>query len=131
MANERYKIYRDFSMNAETNEEGVLLKLEGQEAVENAIRQWISSFRGEYIRNPMKGGYITYWLMKPMNETTQRAIKESILEGFYEDFSPEIEVRNLEDKPDYDRMLWEIHLEGYAPSIKVPINVYEKLRILI
>lgn len=131
MIKERYKIYRDFPMNAETNGDGVLKVLEGHEAVENAIRQWISSFRGEYIRNPSRGGYVTYWLLKPMNEDTRRAIKESIREGFYEDFSPEIEIRKLEVTPDYDRMIWEIHLEGYAPSVKVPINVYEKLRNLI
>lgn len=118
-------------MDAELNKDGVLKVLEGAEAIENAIKQWITSFRGEYIRNPSKGGYITYWLMKPMNNDTQRAIRESIIEGIMEDFSPEIRIKTLEVTPDYDRMLWEIHLEGYAPTIKVPINVHEKLRVLL
>lgn len=127
---QQYRIYRDYSIDAEVNSDGVLEVLEGRAALENAIRQWVSSFRGEYIRNPRKGGYITYWLLKPMNEETRRSIVESIREGFYEDFYPAMEIRTLDVTPNYEGMFWEIHLEGYSPSVKIAVNIHEKLRAL-
>jgi len=124
------KVYKDYSMDAEVDTEGVLVVLSGKEAVENALRQWITSFRGEYIRNPQKGGYVTYWLLKPLNDDTQRAIKEAILEGIYEDFTPQIVVKNLTVVPNYTNLSWEISLEAYSPTVKESINIYEELRHL-
>lgn len=124
------KVYKDYSMDAEVDTEGVLVVLSGKEAVENALRQWITSFRGEYIRNPQKGGYVTYWLLKPLNDDTQRAIREAILEGIYEDFTPQIVVKNLTVVPNYTNLSWEISLEAYSPTVKESINIYEELRHL-
>ncbi len=126
-----YKIYKDFSIDAKTDEEGKLIVLEGKKALENAILQWVSSFKGEYIRNPNKGGYVTKWLLKPMTEETQQSIKEAILEGFYEDFNPEVVLTKLEVNPIYEKRIWEIIMEGYSPTLKQPINIEEKLRNLI
>jgi len=124
------KVYKDYSMDADVDSEGILKVLSGKEAVENALRQWITSFRGEYIRNPQKGGYVTYWLLKPLNDDTQRAIKEAILEGIYEDFTPQIVVKNLTVVPNYTNLSWEISLEAYSPTVKESINIYEELRHL-
>jgi hypothetical protein len=124
------KVYKDYSMDADVDSEGILKVLSGKEAVENALRQWITSFRGEYMRNPQKGGYVTYWLLKPLNDDTGRAIKEAILEGIYEDFTPQVVVSSLSVVPNYTNMSWEITLEAYSPVVKEPINIYEELRHL-
>lgn len=124
------KVYKDYSMDADVDSEGILKVLSGKEAVENALRQWITSFRGEYMRNPQKGGYVTYWLLKPLNDDTGRAIKEAILEGIYEDFTPQVVVSSLSVVPNYTNMSWEITLEAYSHVVKEPINIYEELRHL-
>jgi hypothetical protein len=46
--------YADFSSIAEIDQDGGIRLLTGHEAVENALRLWIASFRGELLRNPGK-----------------------------------------------------------------------------
>lgn len=124
------RVYRDFSIDAEIDVRGKLVILEGKDAVENALRQWLVSFRGEQIRRPNKGGYVTQWLLKPVNERTRVAIERAIRDGLYEDFTPEIVVDVLEVTPNYEHQFWEIHLEGYSPEARVPINLHEQIRII-
>ena len=122
--------YSDYSIYAETDSRGVLKLLVGKEAVENALRLWLVSFPGEVIRSPQKGGYITRWLFKPMNEDTQQMIREAIMEGLYEDFSPALKLKSLEVTPIYDKEQWRISITAYSPFMKTEINVIENMRTM-
>ena len=50
-------IYKDYSIDADLTSTGALKVLEGRDAITNALKLWISSFRGEVMRDPSKGGY--------------------------------------------------------------------------
>lgn len=122
--------YKDYSIDAELADSGTLRLLEGVEAVENSLRLWISSFKGEIIRQPNKGGYITRWLMKPITEDTRMAIKRAILDGLIDEFEPVLIPTKVEVTPNYEKEFWEIHIEAYSPTFREQINIIENIRKL-
>lgn len=124
------KSFADFSATGETDYNGQLRILKDNEALENALRMWIASFRGEIIRQPDKGGYIVQWLTKPMSEDTRTSIKEAIEDGLFEDFQPPVQIRQLNIIPDYENQNWKIELKGYCPALRETFSLSEKLRRL-
>ena len=122
--------FKDYPMDAELTVNGVLRTLEGKDAIANALRQWISSFKGEVIRQPDKGGYISRWLMKPITEETALAIKRAILDGLTDEFTPALIPQVIEVIPHYEQQYWEIHVEAYSPEFRESINVMENIRKL-
>ncbi len=122
--------FKDYPMDAELTVNGVLRTLEGKDAIANALRQWISSFKGEVIRQPDKGGYISRWLMKPITEETALAIKRAILDGLTDEFTPVLIPQVIEVIPHYEQQYWEIHVEAYSPEFRESINVMENIRKL-
>jgi len=127
---EESKKYSDFTSNAEIELDGSLRIVTGSDALANSLRMWISSFRGEILRNPTKGGYVIQWLMKPMSEETRVRIAEAIEEGLFEDFDPKITLQKLTVTPNYENKYWEIELRGYAPLLKESFSLATKLRRL-
>jgi hypothetical protein len=123
-------IYKDYSIDADLTSTGALKVLEGRDAITNALKLWISSFRGEVMRDPGKGGYVTRWLMKPISETTAIAIKRAILDGFNDEFYPILIPSVVEVIPNYEREYWEIHIEAYSPEFRENINMIENIRKL-
>lgn len=123
-------IYKDYSIDADLTSTGALKVLEGRDAVTNALKLWISSFRGEVMRDPSKGGYITRWLMKPISETTAVAIKRAILDGLNDEFYPILIPSIVDIIPNYEREYWEIHIEAYSPEFRENINMVENIRKL-
>ena len=122
--------FKDYPMDAELTVNGVLRTLEGTEAITNALRQWISSFKGEVIRQPNRGGYISRWLMKPITEETALAIKRAILDGLTDEFTPVLIPQVIEVIPHYEQQYWEIHVEAYSPEFRESVNVIENIRKL-
>lgn len=123
-------IYKDYSIDADLTSTGALKVLEGRDAITNALKLWISSFRGEVMRDPSKGGYITRWLMKPISESTAIAIKRAILDGLNDEFYPVLIPSVVEVIPNYEREYWEIHIEAYSPEFRESINMIENIRKL-
>ena len=123
-------IYKDYSIDADLTSTGALKVLEGRDAITNALKLWISSFRGEVMRDPSKGGYVTRWLMKPISETTAIAIKRAILDGLNDEFYPALIPSVVEVIPNYEREYWEIHVEAYSPEFRENINMVENIRKL-
>lgn len=123
-------IFKDYPLDGELTNEGVLKELEGKEAILNALKLWISSFQGEVIRQPKVGGYITRWLSKLMTEETASAIKRALMDGLTEDFSPALVPTLIEVIPNREREYWEIHIEAYCPEFRETINVIENIRKL-
>ena len=123
-------IYKDYSIDADLTSTGALKVLEGRDAITNALKLWISSFRGEVMRDPSKGGYITRWLMKPISESTAIAIKRAILDGLNDEFYPVLVPSVVEVIPNYEREYWEIHIEAYSPEFRESINMIENIRKL-
>jgi len=128
MKNKKITTYADYSLYADIDSLGNLKVLIGKEAIENALKLWIASFPGESIRNPSKGGYISRWLFKSLNEETAGLIKEAIIESLDEDFYPSLVLKTLDVIPNYDKYQWQITLNAYSPELKIDINIEESMR---
>jgi len=122
--------YSDYSSIGEIDSKGGIRLLMNREAVENSLRLWITSFRGEIIKRPTMGGIVLQWLMKPMSMETARNIKNAIIDGLANDFQPVISISSLSVVPNYEKQYWEIELIGYCPLIQDEISYSDKLRRL-
>lgn len=108
----------DVSIFGELTQDGSLVEYTGVEALQNALTMWITSFRRELLRKPAKGGYIMNWIMKPMSEQNAQNIKDAIVDGLEEDFTPRIIVRKIDVIPVYSQDYWDISIEIYSPDLQ-------------
>ena len=107
---------------------GIIKQVWDSEALNNSIKMWLASFSGEIIRNPSKGGYVMSWLLKPMSQVNKENLEMAIRDGFYQDFTPYLEILNLNVEPNYEYRYWHIQLEAYSPNLKLRVNVSEKIK---
>ena len=118
---------KDYIYDASEDNSGIVV-LDGVAAVENALRMWLVSFKGDSIRRPNAGGYVTQWLFKPMNEDTQFDIRTAIKVGLEREFIPNITVSSIRVTPVYSTESWEIEIYGWVPALQEEIHVIENLR---
>lgn len=121
------KEYKDYIYSAEEGSSGIIV-LEGSEAVKNSLRLWLTSFKGETIRKPSAGGYVTKWLYKLLNESTASDIKTAIRVGLDRDFSPNLTVNSVKVTPDYKEQCWVIEIKGYIEILQEEFQIIERLR---
>lgn len=112
----------DFSTFGETDANGNLKALDTSESIENALRAWLVSNKGENIRNPDRGGYLRQHISKPMTEDRLEEIRAAILEGLEQDFEPALVVSSLTLSPDYVNRRLSIHLVGFSRDYKATVN---------
>lgn len=122
--------YWDVDPSGELDAGGRLQDLRSREAVEQALKLWIVSIRGEILRRPTKGGYITQWLYKPMSEDTAGRIQDSIRSGLQDDFPLSIKLRNLRVTPQYERSTYRVELLVWIPIISDTASVDVDVRSL-
>mgnify|MGYP006424737643 CR=1 FL=1 len=108
--------YWDIDATGELDPGGKVRTLGSREAVEQALKLWVVSIRGEILRRPTKGGYITQWLYKPLSSDTAGRIQDSIRNGLRDDFPVKVRIKNIRVTPQYERSTYRVQL-----SIQVPI----------
>lgn len=118
---------KDYIYDASEDNDGIII-LKDAEAVENALKLWLVSFKGDSIRRPDRGGYVTQWLFKSMTEDTQFDIKTAIRVGLEREFVPMITVDKVIVTPDYAKEVWKIEIYGWIPALQQEIHVIENLR---
>lgn len=123
-----YPIVYDLNMEGSIDKKGHVREMWNAEALTNSIKMWISSFRGDIMRGPDRGGYISEILMRPMDETDTDDFEQIIRNGFNEDFRPYLRVYNIEIVPNYERRYWSIRLQVYSPDLKVYAEVDERIK---
>lgn len=123
--------YWDYDSLARLDSQGSIKIFNGNQAVANALRNWIRSFEGEYIRRPTLGGIIVKILMKPISENTASKIRTLLMDGLVTYFTPTIRTREITVTPIYDRGYYDIYIEGYVPFIKEKLNYADKLKNLV
>jgi len=118
----------DHSYSGGIDSSGNIEQLWGEDALNNSLKMWLASFTGEILRQPQRGGYLMYWLLKPMSEKNIKNIKMTLQDGFNQDFSPYLEVYNLNVEPLYDERCWHIQMEVYSHTYKVRTIIDEKIK---
>lgn len=122
--------YVDFGHTGKTDQKGNLTVLKDQEALSNAIKLWICSFRGERLYRPNKGGMVVGSLLKPMSEERASEMERAIKSGLRTDFIPSIEVSKCKVAVDYENAAYHISVEGYCPSFKASVTAETTLKSL-
>lgn len=122
------QIYKDFPYDAQMDLNGNMIVLENYEAVQNSLRLWLYSMRGERIRRPTYGGYVTRWLYKPLNEDTRENIQYAILTGLREEFYPTITVSEVNVTPDFENESWTIEIKATLDRTQEDLYVIENIR---
>lgn len=123
--------YIDFPFDAQIDSGGNMIILENYEAVKNSLRLWLYSLRGERIRRPTYGGYVTRWLYKPINEDTRQNIQYAILTGLRDEFSPTLTVTELNVTPDFETESWIIEIQATLNRTQEEIYVIENVRRIV
>lgn len=110
--------YFDIDLQGQLDENGALRVLGNAEAVQNALIMWIVSIRGEILRRPGKGGYVTQWLHKPMSQDRAESIRDAISNGMAEDFPLTVRIRSIRVTPQYEKSSYRIQLIAWIPALR-------------
>lgn len=110
--------YFDIDLQGQLDENGALRTLSNAEAVQNALIMWIVSIRGEILRRPGKGGYVTQWLHKPMSQSRAESIRDAIANGLAEDFPLTVRVRSISVTPQFEKSSYRIQLIAWIPALR-------------
>ena len=111
-------VFVDYDHTGISNQRGNIPVLKDQDALSNAIKLWLCSFRGERLYRPTRGGFVVGSLMKPMSEDRANEIEKAIRTGLRTDFQPSVEVAKCTVVPDYESNCYYIHVEGRCPAFK-------------
>lgn len=123
--------FYDTSLVGTRNDNGAIEELYGKDAFENSIIIWLTSFKGDVLRKPSRGGYLIPHLTKPMSDDRILDIKDAIQIGFVEDYEPDVILQSIEVVPDYERRKWNITIKAYAVVIKEQLTVEIGLKNLV
>lgn len=123
-------VYKDISYDSQMTASGELLVVEGKDALETAIRLWITSFLGERIRRPDWGGLITRWLYKLMSSDIEEEIRLGIVIGLQEEFSSVMYLNSVSVTADYNKKLWHIEINASLLNTNEGVYVIENLRMI-
>src|SRR6056297_2155823 len=93
----------DYDYRGGFDNKGFIKTLYDKEVVENALKLWIASARGDIVRLGGYGGYILNALFKPMNEETVSDLRFDIELGLVNNFVPFVVLKELIVTPDYEQ----------------------------
>jgi hypothetical protein len=124
------KGFYDISLSGKRTSEGAIEELYNKKAFENSIILWMTSMKGDYIRNPLRGGYLIPLLAYPMSPEAAKEISEAILVGLRLDYDKNLVLTSLSVIPEYDSETWIINLTAYSPEIKDLIEIETYLKSL-
>jgi hypothetical protein len=108
--------------------QGRINELFGKDALRNAIRMWLISYKGEIIKKPYAGGYMVQWLYKPMTSVAPEDIEHSLRDGFDQDFRPTAFISNVSVIADYTKNQWLVTFDVYVPALKISIYIEEQIK---
>ena len=105
----------DFDAEGRTSEDGCPLIYEEQNAINNALANWLTSKRGEFLKNPGAGGVLDYFLFKSLKKEMLNLLGFTLQNALTLTWSNVISLIELQITPNYTERMIEI-------SIKYSIN---------
>lgn len=118
----------DFDILGAIDENGQIKQYSNSDALRNSIVCWLTSFRNDILRSPNRGGYLTQHLYKPMSQSQQRSIYDSLIDGFNQDYFPYVKLLTLDIIPDYTAKTWKINIDVYSDLIKNNVQVSQTVK---
>jgi hypothetical protein len=89
--------------------------LDGTEAVKNKVLFWLSSAKGDYPREPLKGGILYDLLGRSFTQDNASSIETDIKTFFANHFAQELTLARVKVNPNKSAKRWEITLTVFDP----------------
>ena len=107
--------FEDFDIYGREKDDGQPYYFHDDEALGNALTLWLTSKKGDFIRDPEEGGILDHYLFKNMTADTINKIQFTLTNAIYKKFSNSIQLNNLEITP--DRVSRTIEINIYYTSL--------------
>lgn len=114
-------VYYDLPFYKKVNKNGSIADMTNSDALAQAIKIWLVSKRNEKIRS-RSGGIIYPYLGKMMDESRASDIRNRIIQGLKEEFTPPLVPVQVEVIPNYDKERWEIGIVAYNADLAIGVN---------
>lgn len=121
----------DYDILGTQNIGDTTIELWNKDALNNAIKIWMTLFQGEIVRQPTVGGYLTTWIVKPMTEDNTDEIRESLIFGLENGFNPALKVQEISVKPDFQNRKWIIDVTVFSPDLKIQSELNLEIKNLV
>jgi len=116
-------VFEDIDYWGQENIDGSVVTYMGAPAIKNALLQWFSAKRGEYLRNPGAGGILDNLTFKTFDGETEMKAKFEILNGLTNEFSPAISIQDIVFNIDGKNRILEISIYYIIPSSGISDNI--------
>jgi len=98
--------YKGFSLSNQAEP----FVLNGTAAIRNKVMLWLVSSRGDYVREPDKGGPLGALIGKTFTEDNQKFIERSLTMAFSDFFQGDLSLIKVTAEPDIGNRRWKIKL---------------------
>lgn len=120
----------DFDIEGGVNSKGQLTKLYGQEALNNAIKIWLESQKGDFYGFPERGGHLIKILSKEMSDQVQQELIAVIRNTLTIEFDIPLVINEIKVIPDYGKRTWSLKLDITAPTLNLRTSLSSDLDVL-
>ena len=114
-------LYFDYPFYKKINKNGSIVEFSNSDALAQAIKIWLASKRNEKIRS-LGAGILYPYLGKIMDDDTASNIKDRIIDGLKNDFTPPMEVVSCNVIPNPEKEMWEIELVAFNSDLQIGVN---------
>ena len=114
-------LFYDYPFYKKVNKDGSIADMNNSDALAQAVKIWLVSKRNEKIRS-RSGGIIYHYLGKMMDESRASDIRNRIIQGLKEEFTPPLVPVQVEVIPNYDKERWEIGIVAYNADLAIGVN---------
>lgn len=114
-------LFYDYPFYKKVNKDGSIADMNNSDALAQAVKIWLVSKRNEKIRS-RSGGIIYPYLGKMMDESRANDIRNRIIQGLKEEFTPPLVPVQVEVIPNYDKERWEIGIVAYNADLAIGVN---------
>ena len=101
----------DFDLLGGTTDDGQPIIYSEKDAITNALELWLSSSKGEYLKNPAEGGIVDTAIFKVMRHSSLEMIAFKIQNSFTLFWGGILELNKINVSPNYQDRYLEITLE--------------------
>lgn len=117
----KHILFYDYPFYKKVNKDGSIADMNNSDALAQAIKIWLVSKRNEKIRS-RSGGIIYPYLGKIMDKSRANDIRNRIIQGLKEEFTPPLVPVQVEVIPNYDKERWEIGIVAYNADLAIGVN---------
>ena len=104
------KFYHDIDIFGRESKPGIALEYSNSEAISNALTLFLTSKKGEYLKNPFDGGVLDYSLFKNFNSGTLQKLAFILKTAINNYFSSLINLQEINLTPDYDNHILQYNI---------------------